>query len=232
MKATLRVFGLFVILFLPSQTFGQLSVFADGVYHSSFFGPKLKIPKLFGKGVKLGMSFKKNETYKFDVAIGYSYFNKLNDVDVDYDKYSTTITYKYLYARPTNVYIEASLSLFILQKYIYLKFGPYIGTTHLKSDSGYVLTKPESYNSLVSIRHFNNFYSSGFDRGVMFGSGLDCFHKGKLSVNLEVMFRLGFIKATQTESVENTVEVDKKFVYWSYMPAIKLSYNLNKPTKK
>jgi hypothetical protein len=214
-----------LICTLPKIGNAQWSIHADGVYHSTIFSEEYRPNKVRNFGAKLGGAYSFNEYLKADLSGSFYNFNSQDGEYTDnYEDGSITTTY-HLYNQTRGYSFEPTLLIYIVPKLLYFKTGPFFGVNQVQSDSGTM----RSYNSYasqnVSLTPFSLTYSQGFDRGMIFGSGLQILNQDNISLDFEVLFRFGKITSTKINLIKNEQTSNYTTSYLAFMPSLKLSYN-------
>lgn len=223
----LFLFAILVCSF-PVISQAQLSIHMDGVYHSTIFSEEYRPNKVRNFGAKLGGAYKFNEYLKVDLSASFYNFNSQDGEYTDnYEDGSITTTY-HLYNQTRGYSFEPTVLFYIVPNLLYFKTGPFFGVNQVQSDSGNKNSTSSYTTPRETITPFNFSYSRGYDRGMFFGSGLELLSSDKITLDFEVMFRIGKITSTKTDLIKNLQTTNYTTSYLAFMPSLKLSYVFSK----
>lgn len=221
MKRQLLVF---MILLLSHAADAQWTMYASGVYHSHLVGGQHMPDRMRNLGWKAGVTYAAHPRVALSADLAMYHFGERQYHYTNSGEYWSDETKVYLYTSNQSWCLELALQFYILPEVLYLKAGPYFGAMQVQSDSGsYSMISGYPSNS-TNITHFNYVYGTGYDHGFLMGSGLHMLREGKLSIDMEVLFRKGEVLSDRTELVKNTTVKDNKYSYTGFTPLLKVGY--------
>lgn len=209
-----------------SDASAQLSVHASGVYHNHLARGLYEPNKMGYTGMKLGLSYQLHQRVAFDLSGAWYHFSERNIINREGGENTTHVTQMHLYNSSNSYCLEAAFLFYIMPEVLYLKAGYYLGTFQVQPDSGSVV----SINDFTSIHtteaQFHYVYGKGFDHGFLLGSGLQLLKREQITLDGEIMFRIGEVVSDRTDLISNVTKRDYKYLYFGFTPLIKVSFQL------